>query len=145
MQARDTSPLRPLPRTHRVRSTVVGVAVVALAVSAFVGFRYLTRGDVSTDVTSCHMRFVPQNLPAGSTGRVNVPGAMAAGSVVKVSLQNNTDRFITVEMQDSDGHRMARTLGRNEPLELEPHESTEETYYASRPCDKLKIKAVTTG
>jgi hypothetical protein len=137
VHSHDPSPL-PVRRTRRGRSTIVTVAVVALAVAFVVGFRYVTRGDVSVKVTSCNETYGQEYLPGGVTGRVNVPAVIPNGTAVGVRLRNNTGRYVQVDLQDGHGNSLPH--GGAALVILGPHETRQLGY--SGPCDHLK--AVTT-
>lgn len=102
------------------------VAIVALAAAAFVAWRYITRGDVSTSVTSCTQTMGNEYLP-GVTGTVNVPILVPVGSVVSVNLHNNTAHYVSVVLQDPDGHPVS-PAGGPDSVTLQPHETRAVNY-----------------
>lgn len=111
---------------------------MALAVSLVVGFRYVTRGDVSIKVTSCNETYGQEYLPGGGTGRIPLPAVIPDGTAVGVRLRNNTNRYLQVDLRD--GHGNSLTHGGADLVILGPHETRQVGY--SGPCDHLK--AVTT-
>lgn len=130
--------IHSIPRRHGARSAIVVVAVAALAAASFVAWHYITRGDVSASVTSCTETFGNEYLP-GVTGTVNVPIRVPVGSVVIVNLHNNTAHYVSVVLQDADGHPVSPADG-PDSVALQPHE-TRAVKYRGAGCP-AKVRAV---